>query len=313
MTGAAQAPATKRDPGFYDYLPYNDRPVIRWPNGARVAFWVAPNVEFYELNPPRNPARSPWARPAPDVLNYSYRDYGNRTGFWRMLDVMKRCNMRGSVSLNVAMCEHHPEVIKACADEGWEFYSHGTYNTRYLMGMNEAQERQVIQDSIDTIYKHTGQKLDGWLAPALTYTPNTMDLVADMGLTYVCDLFHDDQPGPVKVKKGKLTSMPYSLEMNDTIVYNVNLVSPRRYGDILKRQFDRLYEEGEHSGTVMCIPLHPYLIGQPYRLAAFEEALSYITGHEKVWLATGREIAHYYNEHYHAAFTAAGQTVGEAP
>ena len=63
----------------------------------------------------------------------------------------------------------------------------------------------------------------------------------------------------------------------------------------------------------MCIPLHPYLIGQPYRLAAFEEALAYITGHEKVWLATGREIAQYYNQHYHAAFTAAGQTVGEAP
>ena len=207
----------------------------------------------------------------------------------------------------------HPEVIQACAENGWEFYSHGTYNTRYLMGMDEAQERAVIQDSIDTIKKHTGQKLDGWLAPALTYTERTMDLVAEMGLTYVCDLFHDDQPGPVKVKKGKLTSIPYSLEMNDTIVYNVNLVSPRRYADILKRQFDRLYAEGEHSGTVMCIPLHPYLIGQPYRLAAFEEALSYITSHDKVWLATGREIAAHYNAHYHDAFAAAALPVGEAP
>jgi hypothetical protein len=139
-----------------------------------------------------------------------------------------------------------------------------------------------------------------------------MDLVAEMGLTYVCDLFHDDQPGPVKVKQGRLTSIPYSLEMNDTIVYNVNLVSPRRYADILKRQFDRLYAEGEKSGTVMCIPLHPYLIGQPYRMAAFEEALSYITGHDKVWLATGREIAHHFNTHYHAEFMAAAQTVGEA-
>jgi peptidoglycan/xylan/chitin deacetylase (PgdA/CDA1 family) len=134
-----------------------------------------------------------------------------------------------------------------------------------------------------------------------------------MGLTYVCDLFHDDQPGPVKVKQGRLTSIPYSLEMNDTIVYNVNLVSPRRYGDILKRQFDRLYAEGERSGTVMCIPLHPYLIGQPYRLAAFEEALDYITRHDKVWLATGREIAQYFNEHYHAAFMGAAHPVGEAP
>ena len=101
----------RRDPGFYDYLPYTGRPPIRWPGGARVAFWVAPNIEFYELAPPKNPARAAWARPSPDVLNYAYRDYGNRVGFWRMLDAMKRCGMRGSVSLNVAMCEHHPEII----------------------------------------------------------------------------------------------------------------------------------------------------------------------------------------------------------
>ena len=304
---------TSRDPGLYDYLPYPGRPKIRWPGNARVAFWVAPNIEFYELEPPKNPARAAWARPTPDVLNYAYRDYGNRVGFWRLLDAMKRCGMRGSVSLNVAVCEHHPEIIQACVQEDWEFYSHGTYNTRYLMGMDEAQERAVIQDSIDTIRKHTGQKLDGWLAPALTYTDNTLDLVADMGLTYICDLFHDDQPGPVKVRKGRLTSVPYSLEMNDVIVYNVNLVQPRRYAEILKRQFDRLYAEGEQSGTVMCIPLHPYLVGQPYRMAAFEEALSYITSHDKVWLATGREIAQHFNTHYFDAFAAAAQPVGEAP
>ena len=302
----------KSDPDLYDYLPYAQRPVIRWPGGATVAFWVAPNIEYYELDPPRNPARAAWSRPAPDVLNYAYRDYGNRVGFWRMLDAMKRCKVRGSVSLNVAMCDHHPEVVAACAEQEWEFYSHGTYNTRYLMGMDEAQERAVIQDSIDTIRKHTGQKLDGWLAPALTYTDNTLDLVAEMGLTYVCDLFHDDQPGPVKVKNGRLTSVPYSLEMNDVIVYNVNLVQPRRYADILKRQFDRLYAEGETSGTVMCIPLHPYLVGHPYRIAAFEDALSYITSHDKVWLATGREIAQHFNDHCFDAFAAAAHPVGAA-
>ena len=303
-----------RDPGLYDYLPDDgSRPKITWPNGARVAFWVAPNIEFYELNPPKNPSRAAWARPQPDVLNYAYRDYGNRAGFQRMLEAMDRCDMRGSVSLNVAMCEHHPEIIAACAERGWEFYSHGTYNTRYLFNLDEAQERAVIQDSIDTIKKHTGQKLDGWLAPALTYTDHTLDLVAEMGLTYVCDLFHDDQPGPVKVKNGRLVSVPYSLEMNDVIVYNVNLVSPRRYGEILKRQFDRLYREGEHSGTVMCIPLHPYLVGQPYRIKAFEEALAYICGHDKVWLATGREIARHFLDNDYDAFAKASHPVAEAP
>ena len=93
----------KRDPGYYDYLPYHQRPKIEWPDGARVAFWVAPNIEFYELDPPKNPTRVSWPRPAPDVLGYSYRDYGNRAGFWRMMQAMDCCGMRGSVSLNVAV------------------------------------------------------------------------------------------------------------------------------------------------------------------------------------------------------------------
>ena len=131
-----------------------------------------------------------------------------------------------------------------------------------------------------------------------------------MGLTYVCDLFHDDQPGPVKVRKGRLASIPYSLEMNDAIAFNVSSVTPRHYGEIIKRQFDRLYEEGGESGTVMCIPLHPYLIGQPYRLKAFEEALAYITGHDKVWLATGREIARHFLDHHYDAFVKASLPVG---
>jgi peptidoglycan/xylan/chitin deacetylase (PgdA/CDA1 family) len=301
----------KRDPGLYDYLPYNQRrPKITWPNGARVAFWVAPNVEFYEIAPPVNPSRAAWARPAPDVTGYSYRDYGNRVGFWRMFEAMEKHKIRGSVSLNVAMCQHHPEIIEACKGAGWEFYSHGTYNTRYLMNMDEAQERQVIQDSIDTIRDHTGQKLDGWLAPALTYTDRTMDLVAEMGLSYVCDLFHDDQPTPLKVKQGKLIALPYSLEMNDVIAYNVNLVAPRQYAEIIMRQFDQLYEEGKHSGTVMCIPLHPYLVGWPYRVKAFEEALAYIAGHDKVWFATGREIAKHFIGHHYDAFSSASIKVG---
>jgi allantoinase len=304
----------KRDFGLYDYLPYDDRrPKIRWPNGARIAFWVAPNIEFYELNPPKSPTRASWPRPIPDVQTYSNRDYGNRAGFQRMVEAMDRCGVPGSISLNVAVCDHHPELIEECAKRGWEFYSHGTYNTRYMFNMTEDQERELIQDSIDTIRKHTGQKLDGWLAPALSYTERTLQLVAEMGLTYVCDLFHDDQPSPVKTERGRLVSIPYSLEMNDFIAFVVNFMSPRHYGEILKRQFDRLYAEGEHSGTVMCIPLHPYLVGQPYRIKAFEEALAYITRHDKVWLATGREIAQHFLEHNYDDFKRASLPVGEAP
>ena len=128
----------------------------------------------------------------------------------------------------------------------------------------------------------------------------TLDLFAEAGGIYTCDLFHDDQPTPVRVRTGKkFVSIPYSLEMNDTIVYVVNKIEPRRFGQMLKANFDRLYEEGRENGTVMCIPLHNYQVSCPHRLKAFEEALEYITGHPDVWVTTGREIAEYYIDHYY--------------
>ena len=235
----------KSDPGLYDFWPYRGRPAIRWPNGARIAFWVAPNIEYYELDPPDNPQRKAWARPFPDVQSYSHRDYGNRVGHYRMMDAMDRCGVRGSVSLSVAMCQHHPELIRDGVERGWEFFSHGIYNTRYSYGMDEAQERAIIEDSIRTVREATGQTIAGWLAPALTHTERTMDLLAEYGILYTCDLFQDDQPQPVKVARGRLISMPYSLEINDVIAYNSYFATPRAYGEMICRQFDTLYAEGQ--------------------------------------------------------------------
>ena len=292
----------RSDPGLYDYCPINDRPTLTWPNGARLAFWVAPNIEFYEFDPPVGPVRKPWPRTQPDILAYSHRDYGNRVGVWRMMEVMDRYGVRGSISLNVAVCDHHPEIIEACLERNWEFFSHGVYNTRYTYGMAESQERAMIEDAFETVQKHTGKRLVGWLSPAITHTERTMDLLAEYGVKYICDLFHDDQPFPLNVKTGRLISVPYSLEMNDILVYTTYLGSPRDYGEIIKAQFDRLYQEGAESGRVMCVPLHPFVIGQPHRLQPFAAALEYITSHDKVWVTTGAEIAEwYYAHHYDAA------------
>ena len=290
----------REDPALYDWRPWDERLPIRWPDGARVALWVAPNVEFYELDPPANPHRKAWPRPTPDILGYGTRDYGNRVGHVRMMELLDRHGVRGSVSLSVALCEHHPEIIDMCRERDWEFFSHGIYNTRYAYGMDEAQERAMIEDSVSTIAKHTGQQCAGYLASALTHTERTLDLFSEAGGLYTCDLFHDDQPTPVKVRSGRpFVSVPYSLELNDTIVYVVNRIEPRRYGAMIRQAFDRLYREGEQGGTVMCVPLHAYQVSHPHRIRAFEDALAYITGHPDVWVTTGREIAEYYVEHYY--------------
>lgn len=296
--------AMLRDPGMYDFAPYRaDRPKIVWPNGARVAFWVAPNIEHYELQPPNNPTRAPWPKPLPDVLGYSWRDYGNRVGFDRMADVMAKYGVRGSVSLNVALCEHFPDIIDRCNELDWELFSHGSYNTRYLYNLTEDEQREVIRDSRDTIMKFSGQSLDGWLSPAITNTDETQHLLAEEGLLYTLDSFEDDQPMPCKTRSGKkFVSLPYSIEVNDVPLFSMRNMGPDEYVETLKAQFDQLYLEGADSGTVMCIPLHPFLIGQPQRIGALDKVLEYVTGHDKVWLATGREIAAYYRDHYYDAF-----------
>lgn len=280
------------DPGLYDYAPYRGRPALTWPGGKRVAVWVAPNLEYYEIDPPAHPQRRAWTRPHPDVVGYSHRDHSNRVSHWRMADVMAEHGFPGSVSLSVALCQHHPEVVADANARGWEFFSHGIYNTRYAYGMSEAQERAIIEDSIQTVRDATGQTIRGWLAPALTHTPRTLDLIAEYGLDYTCDLYHDDQVQPVKTRSGNLVSIPYSLEVNDHYGFFVYNMSPRDYADTLIRQFERLAQEAEESGsaTVMCIPLHAYLIGQPHRIGPFAEALRHISADGRAWATRAGDI-----------------------
>ena len=288
--------AQKADPGLYDYLPYRNRPKIEWPDGKACAVWVAANLEFYELEPAVNPHRKSWAKPHPDVVGYSHRDHANRVSHWRMAEMMTKHGFPGSVSLSVALCDHIPEVVEDASQRGWEFFSHGIYNTRYSYGMDEAQERAIIEDSIETVERVTGQRIRGWLAPALTHTPRTLDLIAEYGLDYTCDLYHDDQPTDVKVKSGKLIAIPYSLEVNDHYGFFIYNMSPREYADTLIRQYDRLADEGETSGTVMCIPLHSYLIGQPHRIGAFESVLEHIAGDGRAWITKAGDIVDRFRE-----------------
>ena len=287
-------------PDRVDYSPIIDRPIIKWPNDARVALWISPNVEHYEYMPDDDSARTPWPRtPFPDVQQYSYRDYGNRVGFWRMLESLDKYNIRCCVSLNMAVLEHFPEICQAMVQRDYDYMSHGIYNTRYLYTYTEDQEREFYRDTIDTLKLHTGKQLKGMLGPAISGTERTPDLMAEAGLIYHTDWMHDDQPVPIKVKSGKLVSVPYSIELNDSSLLRDNHYEGDYFARICKAQFDQLYKEGAESGRVMCIALHPFLIGQPHRIKYLDDILSHIMSHDGVWQTTADDIADYYNENYY--------------
>ena len=204
-------------PDRYDYSPIIDRPAIKWPNGARVAFWIAPNVEHYEYLPEFDGQRDPWPRvPYPDVQQYAFRDYGNRVGFWRMLEPLDKYGIKCCVSLNLAVLEHYPEIKDAMVERNWDIMSHGIYNTRYLNTLSAEEEREFYRDCIATLKRETGKDLKGMLGPALSNSERTPDLMAEAGLIYHTDWNHDDQPVPIRVNSGKLISVPYSVELNDS-------------------------------------------------------------------------------------------------
>lgn len=289
------------------YSPIVTRPKLTLPGGKRLAVYVVPNIEFYEYLPPASPLRDPWPRtPHPDVLGYGTRDYGNRVGLSRLFETMDHFNVRGTVSLNVALLDHLPDILEACEKRKWDFLGHGLYNSRYFHGLPEADERAVIADCVATFRKYTGRQLKGWLSPAITFTENTPDLVAEAGISYYCDWVHDDQPFPMRVREGRLITMPYVMDTNDAVLWRTGHEG-EEFARMAKDQFDVLYREGAESARFMCIPLHPYIAGQPHRIRYVEEVLDHVCRHDGVWMATGGEIADWYHEN---AYTAIASHVG---
>ena len=269
------------------YSAWPERAPLRWPGGARIALWVAPNIEHYEYLPEKVRVRNPWPRlPHPDILGYGQRDYGNRVGVWRLMELFDRFKLPITVSLSMAVLDMYPAIAEAMLRRGWEFMSHGLYNTRYHWGMSEDEERAAIAECQAIHRRHTGRDLNGWFSPAASNTLNTPDLVAEAGMRYLCDLYHDDQPTPIRVRQGELYSLPYSMEINDSITWRRGMEG-EAFAQKIRDEFDTLYAEG---GQVMNIAVHPFIMGQPHRIDHLARALEYILGHSGVWCATGADI-----------------------
>ncbi|QQS12531.1 MAG: polysaccharide deacetylase family protein [Rhodospirillales bacterium] len=294
------------DPYRFSYSPIVERPRLRWPNGARVAVWIVPNIEHYEYVPAEIRVRDPWPRqPHPDVLGYGGRDYGNRVGLWRMFETLDRHSIRCTVSLSMSVIEMYPDILEAMEARRWEYMSHGLYNTRYHWNYTEDEERAAIARCCEIHERLTGRRLRGWFSPAVSFTERTPDLVAEAGITYYCDLYHDDQPTPIHVRAGNLVSIPYSMDINDAMIYRQPFEASDFAGMMIDH-FDTVYREGGDAGgghgRVMCVALHPYMMGSPQRVKHLDRALAYMRSHSDVWFATGEEIADWYIKHAMPAY-----------
>jgi allantoinase len=276
------------------YDPVIDRPAIVWPNGARIAVHFVVNVEYFEPGVPATSANPKYVDIKPDVYNHSWRDYGVRAGIWRLMKTLDRHGVKATVALNALVCQHYPRIIEEIVKRDWELMGHGLTNSQMLTHLPLEDERKVIRQTLDTIEKSAGVRPRGWLGPALAESWHTTTLLEEAGIAYVCDWINDDEPYRMDTPRKKLLSLPYSCELNDLHCFLRAGYDGPKYLQLLKDQFDVLYAEGGDRGTVLTVPMHPFVMGHPFRSKYLDLALQYMAAKSGVWFATGSQIADAY-------------------
>jgi peptidoglycan/xylan/chitin deacetylase (PgdA/CDA1 family) len=282
------------DHQFFDYSPIAGRSAPRLPDGKRLAVWIGLNVEHYQYGQQALSLAPFTAQLVPDPLNYGWRDYGVRSGIWRLTELLDKHGFRASAITNAAVFEHYPQIVEAGVERGWAWVGHGNDNSAWWVGMDRAAETAAVTEIVKRFTSATGAAPRGWLGPALTSTENTLEVLAELGFSYSLDWANDDQPYRFTTETGGLASLPYSSEVNDIPAFVLHHHTGEQFAQSVIDQFDVLYEEGARDLRVMGIGIHPFLVGQPFRAKHFARALEHIAGHDDVWLATSDEIADWY-------------------
>jgi allantoinase len=282
------------DYGPFDFVPITERPKLTWPNGARLAVWVVTNIEFFPLT--HGLAAHPFEAKgtAPTVRPWAQRDYGNRVGIWRIMELFDKLGIRSTATMNAAICDHHPQIVEAALARKWEIAGHCETNTMRLSALDAEQELATIRSSTARLAAATGSRPKGWLGAAMAETWHTIDYLIAEGYEYVADWTNDDQPFMMNIDGRSIVSLPYSYELNDSPFFYYRNGTIDGFEKVIRRQFDVLYEEGATSGRMLVIGLHPFIIGVPHRIRGLGSALSYIKQHDDIWFATGDEIACHY-------------------
>jgi hypothetical protein len=277
------------------FSPIEGRPPLKFPKGVRLVIWPVLALEEWDMARPmaRMVISPPQGQPMlPDHPNWTWHEYGMRVGFWRLKAALDAHGIAPSMTINGTVPAAYPRVSQAARDAGWEFMGHGFQQiATHLVD----DQRAMIRDTIGALRAASGHDIAGWLAPGLTETLETPDLLAEAGIRYCADWVVDDLPCSIRTSHGPLLTMPYSVELNDIPMM---MIQHHRAEELFARtvaQFDRLYAEAETQGAkVMGLAVHPYISGVPHRIGWFEQALGYMAAKPGTLFWQGRQIMDWY-------------------
>ncbi|MGF6526753.1 polysaccharide deacetylase family protein [Variovorax sp. PvP013] len=291
---AVRWPDRLPDHGRFDYRPITRRPDHLWPNGARLAVYLGFNIEHFAFGDGLGAGIGP-ASPQPDVLNHAWREYGNRVGAWRCLELFDALGLPAGALVNTALYDHCPELVAACVARGDELVGHGHSNAERQGGLAEADERALLLRCRDRMEKESGRVPTGWLSPWISESALTPDLLAETGYAYTLDWCHDDQPTRLRTRGGgTLWSVPYPQELNDIPMIMGRQMDMKDFAALVIDNFDEMRAQSCAQPLVMGLALHPYIVGQPYRLRHLRTALQHLArarDRGEIWFTTPGAIA----------------------
>ncbi len=274
----------------YDWSMLERRASLTWPGGAPLALWINVSVEHFPLNPGSTAFRAPgnMSMPYPDLRHYSLRDYGNRVGIFRILELLEKHGLGASFAINGEVAARYPYLVRRLAGTGGELIAHGwSMDCAHATGVDEATERAWIADTLDALSAFSPGPIRGWLSPARSQSTRTPELLAEAGLEWCADWVNDELPYRFRAGSGELINLPLSLELEDRFIIGDNLHSETEYADQLIDAADFLVAEArERGGRLLAINLNPWVIGQPHRIGQLERVFEHLAGFgDTIWNA----------------------------
>jgi allantoinase len=278
------------DHDLYPWSALHERPPLKWPRGS-VAVWLCISLEYFPITPTDTPFRAPGHMQTayPDFRHYTARDYGNRVGVWRFLDALAAVGATASFATNAAVAERMPALLAAITAGRHEVIAHSTdMNGSIDSTLPVEAERALIAETKARLAA-CGVAADGWLSIARSQSFATPDLLVEAGYRYACDWVNDELP--YRFHNG-LINLSLNHELSDRQIIAVQQQSADSWAQSLEDAFDWLAGEATATGGGRMLPIHvtPYIMGLPYRIAAFERLLARLAARPECWFAPGGQI-----------------------
>ena len=260
-----------------------------WPGGARVAVLLSYDVDNETIQGLRTGNIN--------IGQLSQGQYGSRVALPRIVKLMDEQEIPATFFFPAWSLKLAPEQAGIIQQSGrHEIGVHGWIH-ELNTSLDGATESRLLAQAVDQIEAITGTRPVGYRAPSWNHSPNTLQIVRDMGFLYESSLMHDDRPYEL-LQDGEPTGvveLPVEWILDDAPLLNplgTRYMNPRDVMQVWMDEFDKAWEEG----TIFLLTMHPHVIGHRSRLVALEGLIEHIKSKDQVWFATHEQAAHYVRE-----------------